>query len=252
MKEIIKRIIPNQATDLLRSWVWREMSPRWVTKSGVAICVKSPAEWVLYNDIFVDREYDEAINMALSESKRRPLIIDIGANVGFFSLRVMDQWNGRSGEPRIVGFEGAPSVYQELIERVDQPCLSDCSEYHMGLVGKRQGTAKIHTSRFHAVNSVAVEGVEHSHSSEVEYLDVEEYIPEEEEISLIKCDIEGAEHDFVSHYERLIEKAKNMIIEIHGTESKIYELEEEIMGINFQGKKVVSSGEDTKVVLFSG
>lgn len=250
MKDIIKKIIPNQATNLLKSWVWREMSPRWVTKSGVAICVRSAAEWVLYNDIFVDREYDEAINMALSESKRRPLIIDIGANVGFFSLRVMYQWNGRSGKPRIVGFEGAPSVYQELIDRVDQPCLSDCSEYHMGLVGKRKGTAKINTSRFHAVNSVAAEGVGHSQSVEVEYLDIEDYIPKEEEISLIKCDIEGAEHDFVSHYERLIAKAKNMIIEIHGTESKINELEGEIIEINFQDEKVVSTGENTKVVLF--
>jgi hypothetical protein len=54
--------------------------------------VASKGEWWVYNDIFVDGEYDMPIHTALEDrSPVRPFIVlDLGANVGYFALRVLD------------------------------------------------------------------------------------------------------------------------------------------------------------------
>ena len=250
MKEKIRKVLPEKVTDALREWVWRVMSPRWVTNSGVEIFVKSPAEWVIYNDIFVDCEYDKAIDLALSSSSEQPLILDIGANVGFFSLRVLDRWKSMEGRtpPKIIGFEGSPPVYEELVERTNQLSLPDLSEYHMGLIGKRNGKGRIYTSRFHAVNSVA-KNIGYIGKYDVDYLDINDYIQDGKEVYLLKCDIEGSEYDFVREYEDLILRTRNMIVELHEVNGEELDVEERLLNMGFTSSEEVRSGEETRVLM---
>src|SRR5438105_2237068 len=56
--------------------------------SGVTIRLDTYADWIIYNEIFVDGEYRKAIDLAFSKLQlgRKPVFVDLGANVGFFTL----------------------------------------------------------------------------------------------------------------------------------------------------------------------
>src|SRR5687768_8092510 len=58
--------------------------------TGVRVKVKSWADWIIYTSIFADNEYDAAILAAIGQKPEgtRLNVLDIGANVGFFALRV--------------------------------------------------------------------------------------------------------------------------------------------------------------------
>src|SRR6266852_956830 len=64
----------------------------WSLKTGVTVKIRSHSDWILFGDIFVDGEYDEAIAKALAcVSAQQPLsCLDIGANSGFFIFRAID------------------------------------------------------------------------------------------------------------------------------------------------------------------
>src|SRR5690349_7999836 len=129
----------------------------WTVRSGIKVEVTNDSEWVIYNDIFVDGEYDIPIQQALSSEHRRPLnVIDLGANVGFFTLRYIDLLRRSGRDPsRMVLVEGAPAVAVELRRRLFElnEGLTGIRVVE-GLVGDRAGTAKIAQHNFHAMNSL--------------------------------------------------------------------------------------------------
>lgn len=54
----------------LKKYIWKFLSRRmglsWNLKSGYTIDISSYSDWCVYNDLFVDREYDLAIEKTLS------------------------------------------------------------------------------------------------------------------------------------------------------------------------------------------
>ena len=61
--------------------------------------VDSPDEWVVYDEVFQQGEYDGPITDALASFSKGPgCIVDLGANVGFFPLRVLDRWRVLHGD----------------------------------------------------------------------------------------------------------------------------------------------------------
>ena len=108
MKRIVASAIerlPKSLRDAIRDRYWRVKSNflyqqlfeildlEYQLNSGVTIRVASQGEWWTYNDIFVNHEYDAAIQTALaSRVAERPFaVLDLGANVGYFLLRVVDR-----------------------------------------------------------------------------------------------------------------------------------------------------------------
>ena len=91
--------------------------------SGLNVKIASKGEWCVYNDIFVDGEYDMPIQAAFKDrSPGRPFVVlDLGANVGYFALRVLDLLDRESGEkliPQITMIEGSPKTFLELEKRI--------------------------------------------------------------------------------------------------------------------------------------
>ncbi len=201
--------------------LWSTLRPEWALPSGLTVQVRSSAEWVIYNDIFVDREYDEAILDVVKNSGPNPVIMDLGANVGYFGLRFADLWIQQRGshEPfQLIGVEGAPAVFAELLKRItsagkNSSLLRDQLQYHFGLAGERSGEMFISTSLFHVTNSIM--GKRATFGSMVPFLDIETLIPPTRRISLLKCDIEGAEQLFLQTYPALLERVDQVIIELH-------------------------------------
>lgn len=93
LKSLAKKILPIG----LRAKIRQPMKSRpkiileWQLVSGIKIRLKDTSNWYMYNDIFVDGEYDTPIQQSLHSQQDKHLnIIDIGANVGFFTLRFID------------------------------------------------------------------------------------------------------------------------------------------------------------------
>src|SRR3984885_479215 len=106
MKKLLTRVVgalPDSAQFHIRERYWRVKSRilyeslysllnlEHTLDSGLTVKVASKGEWWIYNDIFVNGEYDVPIQAALDTSSARPFVVlDLGANVGYFAFRVID------------------------------------------------------------------------------------------------------------------------------------------------------------------
>ena len=137
---------------LLYSYLYKKLDLEYGLSSGIHLQVASRGEWWAYNEIFVEGEYDRAIFDALSARKPEgPFhVLDLGANVGFFTLRVLDlvRRNAPTVPLRMALVEGNPNTCAELRRRMErqpaQPaelCVLD------GLVGNRSGATHLRVRR---------------------------------------------------------------------------------------------------------
>lgn len=207
---------------------WRVLKPTIVLRSGIRLWINTESDWEVAKEILIDRDYDEAIchTFSSADSQNSVRILDLGANVGFFSARCIDLYLQRESNLQLELFaiEGAPSLAAELRRR-----LSGCRQQNVslvvkeGLVGPRTGEAMIHSSVFHScTNSVARNGTKTSrtrflnrHAEQSAYLDLDQVISPGTHVDLIKCDIEGSELDFLRTYEDLLRRTRVLVIELH-------------------------------------
>src|SRR5438045_3636189 len=94
----MKELIPPLLRSILRAIAWNAVSLHSVTASGMQLRIANPSDWLVFNEIFVKGEYDTAIEIALENVVDQLNVLDVGANVGFFSFRVLDrlQVSGRN------------------------------------------------------------------------------------------------------------------------------------------------------------
>ena len=206
----------------LRDALWSRDPLGWDLKSGVKVEVANPADWILYGEIFVEGEYDFAIDRAVARSRSHPPlnVLDLGANVGFFALRLVDRIFRQHGESvpfRAILVEGSPASAAELRRRIGRDArLAGSVRIEQGLAGLRSGSATIYEHAFHAANSVnnpvmAREGK----GTDVPYVDLDAITADMERIHLLKCDIEGSELTFLQTYPQLLAKVDAVMIELH-------------------------------------
>lgn len=193
-----------------------------VLGSGMTISLANQAEWILYNDIFVDGEYDFAINRALesARSDQPATFLDLGANVGFFGLRVLDQMEPLltdGADFQIIMVEGSPAVYKRLQKRLTTvPFLAERCISVPGLVGEKSGYGRLLECGFHANNSLFAENMLGEYKCViVPYVDLEVLCAAWQYISLLKCDIEGAEELFLENYPEFLDKVQYAVFEFH-------------------------------------
>src|SRR6266436_5818474 len=133
----IAGILPTR----MKPWLWRKLSDymhlEYQLPSGMKTKVESYSDWCIYNDIFVAGEYDKAIAAALDKAKSGQTfrVVDLGANVGFFTMRVLDMIARRQ-----IQFEHIHCVLVEASPRL-RPAL----DRHLGGVGQKELTTKIIT-----------------------------------------------------------------------------------------------------------
>lgn len=203
--------------------LWRRQPLQWMLRSGLEVRVENLAEWIVYNEIFVDEEYDSAIAHAFAMAAiDTPVhVVDLGANVGFFSLRLADRARRLSPPPALHGLmvEGSPQCHGTLVSRLAlNSTLGGMLQAVHGLVGRRDGTDTIFEHRFHAANSVnnptmRVQG----RAVDVAYVDIAALTASMPHIDLLKCDIEGSEAVFLETYPEWLLKVRSAVFELHPT-----------------------------------
>lgn len=84
---VVRQKIHN-AKSKREAQIWRELGLN-RELAGLTVRVASKSDWVVFNEVFVERFYDRAISFVLSQAveDRAIRILDLGANVGYFALR---------------------------------------------------------------------------------------------------------------------------------------------------------------------
>ena len=207
--------MPESAKSRLRQLFWRSLVPQYTLRSGLHVKISSYSDWYIYNEIFVDEDYDCAIEMLLCKTGNQPLcVLDLGANVGFFTLRLVEKLrvSSPSRRFRIIAVEGNPVTAKVLQERIEANGLAlDVRVVH-GLVGKKSGEGVISSLEFSVQNTVNDTS---ENGSRVSYIDLTQLTEEFERIDLIKCDIEGSELSFAESYPDILDKTEAAIFEFH-------------------------------------
>jgi FkbM family methyltransferase len=193
----------------------------WRRSSGVVVRLSSYADWILYNAIFVDGEYDPAIKKALEIAGAGCLnVVDLGANVGLFTLRFVDllrQLRPQHEEFELTLVEANARLIEELRLRVAENRLAEQVKIIQGLVGERSGAAILYGGR--AARDELCHGSIFPRAMpsgpRVDYVNLSPVLAPEREIHLLKCDIEGAELLFVQNYTDVLRKTRVAVFEMH-------------------------------------
>ncbi len=221
-KRILSGLVPNRMKRDFQSRVFRSVDLRWHLSSGIDVEVLSPTDWSLYNDIFVEAEYDGAILDLLHRAAGRGTgtVLDLGANVGFFELRLIhlaSKAGLKPGQIRVVAVEPDAENVRELQRRLASsgPWLADITLV-TGLAGKREGAANLWKSHNH--HSCTVRDQRKYKGAQAvasQYVDLTRIVPASGPIDLLKCDIEGSEEEFVVNYPDLLCRVMVAVFEIH-------------------------------------
>lgn len=221
MSTVMRRMYRAAVPQAIRSRIrlaagMDELDLHWKTASGLRVSVLGAADWYLYNEIFVEGEYDAPIDAVL---RRAPAsapvsVLDLGANVGFFTLRFVDRLRrARPEQPfRVTMVEGSPRLAGEAARRVvEANGLGDRVRVVHGLAGDRRGSARLHEGDFHPRNGLSGDGS----GTEVPFVNLETLLPPGEPIDLLKCDIEGSEERFAESYGALLRRVRAAVVELH-------------------------------------
>lgn len=254
--------LPGSFKDELRERYWQIKSKflyqtlyRWLhlehtLRSGLTVKIASMGEWWTYNDIFVDGEYDLAIRAGLNTLPReRPLVVlDLGANVGYFLFRILDLLASENASLDITMVEGSPKTFAELKKRLSGERQQRGRETLIcGLVGHSKGSAFIRESAIHVKSSVVNEA---ALGTKVDFVDLNSAMKDKPEIDLLKCDIEGSELLFIQTYPDLLRKVRHAVFELHHDRCDTKESVRRLEDLGFEGTVLRDCG-SFSVNLFS-
>ncbi|WP_024343123.1 FkbM family methyltransferase [Bradyrhizobium japonicum] len=259
IKDLVRPLVPEQIRRKVREGrvnreieIWKELDLQ-RELDGLRVRVVSKADWTVFNEIFVEGIYDSIILSALNRcpSDKCVNVLDLGANVGFFTLRFVQQVF-RSHVPdrpfAINCVEGSPRVYADLCARLAENArLKGHVRTHHGLVGRRSGDAEMYESSFGAGNSTVPQ--HWSKPTKVSFIDLDTLIPDKIEIDLLKCDIEGSEQDFQNTYPDLLARTKLAVVEVHNAYIDDRRFNDGMRQRGFQFHEVLWSSEKEKASL---
>jgi FkbM family methyltransferase len=222
--------------------------------SGITIRIESYADWIIYNEIFVDGEYREAVDLALStlDKDRPPSFVDLGANVGFFTLYLMDALRRHCPghlDFDVKAIEASPSVFQKLQSRVAPEAKSgEQIQLYNGLVGSRSGTGTLFEIGYHAMSSMIPRRF--SRATRVPFVNLEDVCSDVETIDLLKCDIEGAEEEFLTNWKDVISKTRCAVFEFHPAKCNTGICVTALLESGLRNREILHANNDASVELF--
>ena len=216
------------------------------TNYGTRLKIASFMDHLVFKEIFTDKIYDEFIIRALkkgSNENEPRRVFDIGANLGFFTVRCCEIWNqlGTNADLDFVIYEPSENCIGRLKENLkgfDQKNFS--FDIRNKLVGKKNGWDWFLEDKDHHLGqcvSPKIEKKGHRYSRKIGYHDLSQDL-ELSKIDLLKCDIEGSEVEFLRNFSSSLNGVHSIIIEAHGQKAKDYVCKKmkETNFVNFQKK----------------
>jgi FkbM family methyltransferase len=193
-------------------------------QTGCRVQLTSYSDWCTYNEVFADGEYDSGIELAMALFKDGSVfrVVDLGANIGLFTLRVMELMRRRAAR-RATFLLVEPS--RALAGRLEATFKAvDASDVQVrivrGLVGQRTGVGHLRIAHEQIKNAVTLHPG--STTERVNYIDLERELEPDAEIDLLKCDIEGSEGSLIDNYGAVLERTRVAMFEFHEPHCSIH------------------------------
>jgi FkbM family methyltransferase len=216
---------------------------------GAELRIDSHSEWNVFCDIFIRREYDQAIHAALDLAAPHTTFhyLDLGANVGYFTMRLLQlAWERNLLSIPIAGtlIEGNAQLSTDLQNRL--AALAKLPNLQLrvinGLAGRRSGHADLHRARLNHLISTIVPGDERFPlRSRVAFVDLGKVLETVPRIHLLKCDIEGAEQEFLENNGDLLAKVDVGCVELHPAQCDAERCLNLIRGRGFEVQQISNS-----------
>lgn len=171
----------------------------------------------LVNEIFDEEIYN------FSTRNKKPVILDIGANIGLSSLYFKELFPSST----IIAFEPDPSSFEFLKMNVRGLDIN----LHQQAVSNFVGTKKFYTCLESASNFPVASLYKNeftSHELNVKVLDIADIVTQFDSIDFCKIDVEGEESNIVESLVRnkLLNKVKTFVIEYHFWADQKYNFDE--------------------------
>jgi FkbM family methyltransferase len=237
----------------LSRWLWRRRGLTWQLPSGLHARVESLSDWAVYNEIFVDRAYDDVIELAVTTAPAdRPLVVvDLGAHVGYFSLRVAERVRQLvNARVTIAMLEAHPETFDTLAARWKRQPLDSRTAVRLvrGLAGARSGVARFTTEAFTAASHIGDDG---GRGTEVPFVDLDTVAPATGPIDLLKCDVEGAEGQVITEYPTLLSRVRHAAFEFHPQRVDVDSLLNQLAAAGLRQTRVLTATPEGSLRLFA-
>ncbi len=183
------RLVRGSAQFALREAIRRRSTRCYrLRESGLAVCIRHATPDVYGLDqAFLERHFDLTpdVRAALGDV-RSPRVVDLGANIGLFGIRILAEYPGAT----ITAFEPDPTNAAVLRQVVRANDAADRWRVVEAVAATREGSVRFELGRY-GVSRVAAEG---EAGVEVPAHDVFTHL---DGVDLLKLDIEGAEWEIV-------------------------------------------------------
>ena len=183
-------------------------------RNGMRIGTYGRGSNSLFWSVFTSNEYLSFIPFLLRLKVQPKVILDCGAAIGYFSLLVehlcrvgIFDWKDR--EYHLV--EPMPSNFKRLKVNIIKN-LTRCTLYP-NVVGKKEGAVDFYFSRLVPWGGSVFKRNNLAKRVSIEQFDASALL--NENFSLIKLDIEGAEFDFINTYAKNLNRVVAIILEWH-------------------------------------
>jgi FkbM family methyltransferase len=226
----------------LKRALWRRLNLSWSLPSGIVLRERDHSDWYICHEIFLSGQYDPAIELAFSKQSGVLRFLDLGANVGFFSLRVAHLLKSRNRQFSGTLLEGNPRTAEELRTRIIADNQLSQLRVINALAGKRSGSARI-SDPYISGNSTIKDG----NGTLVEFADLDKLCPEP--IDLLKCDIEGAEDSLIDEYPELLNRTSVLVMELHFKLADVPRCLARLKELGFASRQL-DSGQDIETRMF--
>jgi FkbM family methyltransferase len=184
-----------------------------ITRTGVSIRVPNQL-YPEFKSIFLRQHYLEGVVLPLPEC---PTIIDVGANVGFFSLFAASKWGGQ-----IFAYEPVQANYEEMVHNVKANPHATIKCRHMAVSGV-SGVIEIlfdHCTTALTTTATASPSVHKTgKTEEVKAVTLLDIFEQEglRTVDLLKMDCEGSEFSILYQTSpETLKRISQMAIEVHG------------------------------------
>lgn len=185
------------------------------TESKIDVLLENRSDFQLYQQIFVQNVFNFR---ALEElvKKNEPVVFDIGANCGFFSMRSLDFFP----KAKIHAFEPQKKVNNKFKETIKANNLEDIISLHEFAVADRNCLSTFYENRSPISASLSKEKVSRRTVRKqypVEIISLNWFLEEFSVPSpdILKIDVEGSELDVLKGSTDFLSEISILLIEVH-------------------------------------
>lgn len=222
-------------------------------KTGITTTIRSKCDYVIWKDIFEDCEYRSAIDHVLGSTTGSVSLLDLGMNIGYFTLYAMSRMHEAQRQFQIVGIEAVKELTETASEQIRTQPGAENVRIIQGLIGNRDGHWGLRISGSHPCNAL-VRGYSDTSrdTKEVRFMRFMDLMSLNlpERIDLMKCDIEGAEEFFLESYPELLRRTASLVIELHHDRCHTGKCMEILDRASFIPKQTIRQEESQSTVLY--